>query len=63
MTGSAAPTWDDISPDIRSATYVVIACFNEQGAVGGVVRELRERGLNVVVVDDGSKDESSLRAA
>jgi glycosyltransferase involved in cell wall biosynthesis len=58
-----APTWDAVSPEIRDATWVVIACFNEQGAVGGVVSELRQHGLNVVVVDDGSKDESSARAA
>jgi glycosyltransferase involved in cell wall biosynthesis len=59
---AASAAWNEVSPEIREAVYVVIACFNEQGAVGGVVSELRERGLHVVVVDDGSRDESFERA-
>jgi glycosyltransferase involved in cell wall biosynthesis len=64
MAGSeAGQAWEPVSPEVRKDTFVVIACFNEQGAVGGVVSELRALGLNVVVVDDGSRDESSARAA
>ena len=48
--------------DVRDATYVVIAAFNEEGAIGQVVAELRERGMRVVVVDDGSRDDTAGRA-
>jgi len=36
--------------------FVVIAAFNEQRAIGDVVRHLAQRYPNTVVVDDGSTD-------
>jgi glycosyltransferase involved in cell wall biosynthesis len=38
---------------------VVIPAFNEATSLGAVVGDLRRRGPNVVVVDDGSTDETS----
>lgn len=42
---------------------VVIAAFNEQEAIGGVVAGLRQSNVDVVVVDDGSKDQTAARAS
>jgi polyprenyl-phospho-N-acetylgalactosaminyl synthase len=39
-----------------STTWVVVAAYNEAAAVGEVVEGLKECGLKVVVVDDGSVD-------
>jgi glycosyltransferase involved in cell wall biosynthesis len=43
---------------------VVLPAFNEAGSVGEVVREVFEKvpGADVLVVDDGSHDETSIRA-
>ena len=38
---------------------VVVPAYNEAGAVGDVVRDLRAAGLDCVVVDDGSRDETA----
>jgi glycosyltransferase involved in cell wall biosynthesis len=38
---------------------VVVPAFNEASAVGDVVRDLRAAGLDCVVVDDGSRDETA----
>ena len=37
-------------------TLVVVPAYNEEGAVGDVVRELIAAGIDCVVVDDGSAD-------
>lgn len=41
-----------------SGTWVVVPLYNEASVIGGVLRELRRRFANVVVVDDGSSDGS-----
>ena len=41
---------------------VVVPAYNEDATIDGVVRELRGEGLEVVVVDDGSTDETGLAA-
>ncbi len=46
----------------RGGVYIVVPAFNEAGAVYDVVRELRTRYANVVVVDDGSPDSTSSEA-
>lgn len=46
----------------RKGTWVVIAAYGEQTMVGRVVEEVREHVANVVVVDDGSRDETAERA-
>jgi glycosyltransferase involved in cell wall biosynthesis len=45
--------------------WVVIPAYNEQQVIGGVLRELIEqnKSFNIVVVDDGSKDETAREAA
>ena len=42
--------------------FVVIPAYNEGALIGRVVGEVRERYPRVVVVDDGSRDETALRA-
>lgn len=44
------------------SVLVVIPAHNEAGRVGPVVRALREQGLPVLVVDDGSSDETAQEA-
>ncbi len=48
--------------DVRKATFVVIAAYNEVACIGSVVREVRALYRNVVVVDDGSTDDTSSSA-
>jgi glycosyltransferase involved in cell wall biosynthesis len=43
-------------------TFVVIAAYNEGPCIGDVVRELRAQYPHVVVVDDGSSDDTAERA-
>src|SRR5690348_13955343 len=38
---------------------VVIPAFNEQKRIGEVLRSLKPSGLDVIVVDDGSRDKTS----
>jgi len=47
---------NDLNPD----TWVVVPTYNEAPVVQGVLRELREQFANVVGVDDGSTDASSM---
>lgn len=48
--------------DLGRATFVVLPAFNEAAVIGHVVRELLALGLKVVVVDDGSADETASEA-
>ena len=43
-------------------TFVVIAAFNEGKVIRGVVGELVTAGYPVVVVDDGSRDDTAAAA-
>jgi glycosyltransferase involved in cell wall biosynthesis len=45
-----------------STTWVVVAAYNEGPAVGEVVMGLKEHDFKVVVVDDGSTDDTSAAA-
>jgi glycosyltransferase involved in cell wall biosynthesis len=45
-----------VSGEVRAGTWIVIAAYQEAGAIGAVVSGLREVYPNVVVVDDGSVD-------
>src|SRR4051812_15369922 len=47
---------------VRSKTWVVIAAYNEAAVIENVVASVRAGGWNVVVVDDGSTDETVARA-
>src|SRR2546430_5504732 len=44
------------------AVLCVVPCYGAAGTVGGVVAGVRAQGLAVVVVDDGSTDDSRARA-
>ena len=48
--------------DTTDGVWVVIAAYNEGAVVAGVVRPLIDTGYQVVVVDDGSSDETAARA-
>lgn len=53
----------DAAPENNiTRAIVVIPAYNEAKAIGRVVRELKEWNVPVVVVDDGSADETSGRA-
>lgn len=45
-----------LSDSVRRSAYIVIAAFNEETAIGDVVRSLISEYPHVVVVDDGSAD-------
>jgi glycosyltransferase involved in cell wall biosynthesis len=46
----------------RSGTWVVIAAFNEGKVIHDVVTEVKAAGWSVVVVDDGSRDDTVAKA-
>ncbi len=46
----------------RASTYIVIAAFNETVTIADVVEDVRECWPHVVVVDDGSSDETASAA-
>lgn len=48
--------------DERESVIVVVPAYNEAATISGVVSELRAAGLEVVVVDDGSADDTASRA-
>jgi glycosyltransferase involved in cell wall biosynthesis len=58
--GAAAPS---LSPAVRSGLFIVIAAYNEARAIAHVVSELLTQYPNVVVVDDGSADDTARCAA
>jgi glycosyltransferase involved in cell wall biosynthesis len=47
---------------VGPAVYVVIPAYNEEAAIAEVVRRVRTRYGNVIVVDDGSADETGAAA-
>jgi len=47
---------------LKESTFVVIPAFNEERAIGDVVRELTASWPHVVVVDDGSSDRTGEEA-
>jgi glycosyltransferase involved in cell wall biosynthesis len=54
---------DGISTAVRNATWIIVPAFREGKRVGDVVRALRGLYPHVVVVDDGSDDDTSRRAS
>ena len=57
--GAMNPTPNAIGPSKTPNVWIVVPALNEAGRVGAVVHRLRSVGGNVVVVDDGSTDETS----
>jgi glycosyltransferase involved in cell wall biosynthesis len=48
--------------DVRSQTAAVIPAFNDEKHIGDIVRRTRERLEHVLVIDDGSSDQTAQRA-
>ncbi len=46
----------------RGGVYIVVPAYNEASVVYDVVRDLRSEYANVVVVDDGSRDDTAAEA-
>jgi glycosyltransferase involved in cell wall biosynthesis len=53
----------ELPDSVRGDLYLVIAAYNEEGFIEDVVANLALYYPNVVVVDDGSSDQTGLRAA
>lgn len=51
-----------MTADVPAGVWVVVAAYNEAGVIADVVRSLTESSYSVVVVDDGSRDETAARA-
>jgi len=60
--GSSSGDSARVGPGAAPRIFVVIAAFNEGPAVGDAVRSVRERYEHVIVVDDGSSDDTADRA-
>jgi len=43
---------------VKGTTFIVIPAFNEERAIGAVVAELKALWPHVIVVDDGSRDDT-----
>ncbi|MBN1656026.1 MAG: glycosyltransferase family 2 protein [Deltaproteobacteria bacterium] len=52
----------DLPESVRRGVYIVIAAFNEESTIGDVVRGLKPDFPHVVVVDDGSLDNTWVKA-
>ena len=52
----------DLPENIRQGIFIVMAAYNEATTVGSVVQELSELYPHVIVVDDGSSDDTSSEA-
>ena len=48
----------DLTDEVRRSVFIVVPAYNEGSCIAGVVRELRAIYPNVVVVDDGSTDDT-----
>lgn len=51
-----------VPPAARADTWVVIAALNEGAVIYDVVRDVVRDGWSVIVVDDGSRDDTPARA-
>ena len=50
-------------PGANAVVSVIIPCLDEEEPIGGVVREVLELGVDeVIVVDNGSRDQTAIRA-
>ncbi|MDE4078810.1 glycosyltransferase family 2 protein [Candidatus Methanosphaera massiliense] len=49
-------------PPITSKIYIILSCYNEEKTLEKVTSELVERGFYVLIIDDGSMDNSPVIA-
>jgi len=52
----------DMTEDVRSQTAAVIPAYQDEKHIGDIVRRTRERVDHVLVIDDGSSDQTARRA-
>lgn len=62
MSNESSTAGAALPPEAREGTFVVIPAFNEAAAIGQVARGVAEVYPNVVVVDDGSLDDTQAAA-
>ncbi|MGF7119161.1 glycosyltransferase family 2 protein [Methanobacterium oryzae] len=43
---------------VKKSIYVVIPAYNESKTIKSVIEELKDRNLNMIIIDDGSQDET-----
>lgn len=43
---------------IKKNIYVVVPAYNESKTIKSVIEELKDRNLNIIIIDDGSHDET-----
>jgi glycosyltransferase involved in cell wall biosynthesis len=62
VVGLDAHTSD--SKGLPKKTLIIIPAFNEEGAIAGVVRNIRDQvpGADILVVNDGSRDRTARKA-
>ncbi|WP_407392539.1 glycosyltransferase family 2 protein [Methanobrevibacter sp.] len=48
----------EISKEDKDATYVVLPAYNEATRIQPVIEEIAEKGYNMVIVNDGSSDDT-----
>ncbi|MCD7781722.1 MAG: glycosyltransferase family 2 protein [Methanosphaera sp.] len=53
---------EEDKPPITKDIYIVLSCYNEEKTLREVVTQLVERGFKVLIIDDGSKDNSPVIA-
>ena len=58
MSDSPTSTCSTLPTEVREGVFVVMAAYNEATCLEAVVAEVREQYPNIVVVDDGSTDDT-----
>ena len=48
----------DINSEITNDVYLVVPAFNEEKTVSQIIERIAEKGYNVILVNDGSKDKT-----
>ena len=48
----------DINSEITKDVYLVVPAFNEEKTVSQIIERIAEKGYNVILVNDGSKDKT-----
>src|SRR5207237_10195555 len=61
-TAWQATSLDMTETDIRSQTAAVIPAYQDEKHIGDIVRRTRERLDHILVIDDGSSDQTAHRA-
>lgn len=56
--GRGRASLQELRPERPDATLAIVPAFNEAASIGGVVRDLLRAGIPVLVVNDGSTDET-----